>query len=77
MFTSDVGIFIEDKSDFQYDKITSSLEDFYHQVNLLSNNTVYSTEQFFTPFFVFISTFSQIVLHKFLRKNLHYKYHLK
>ena len=42
LFTSDVGIFIVDKSDFQYNKIMSSLDKFYHQINLLSNNTVQS-----------------------------------
>ena len=42
LFTSDVGIFIVDKSDFQYNKIMSSLDKLYHQINLLSNKTVQS-----------------------------------
>ena len=41
LFTSDVGIFFVAKSDFQYNKITSSVDSFYLQINLLSNN--YST----------------------------------
>ena len=42
LLTFDIGIFLVDKSDFQYNKIMSSLDKFYHQINLQSSNTVHS-----------------------------------